>query len=169
MSPVHFHLVINHFSVFAIPVALAFFIFSLRTKSDSARRFSLLALIVVAAMVVPTYFSGEEAEEVVEKFPGISEALIESHEDAGKIAAILTMITAALAVAALVTKDKLASTFNKLVIVSALVSIGGLFNAGRLGGIIRHPEIRSNGDSATSMEYDKEVEDRYEEFEKDHD
>ena len=52
-------------------------------------------------MTVPAYLSGKAAEEVVEELPGVEEERIETHEDAGLLAAITSWALGVLALAGL--------------------------------------------------------------------
>lgn len=139
------HLLLNHISVVGIPIVLAFLAASLWTKSEKILRFSLAMLVVIAAVVLPTYFTGEGAEEVVESVSGISEASIEAHEEAAGVALALTLALGVAALVALVGRTK---TWGKLalgiVFMLGLVAVVSLSYVGHLGGLVRHTELQSS-------------------------
>jgi hypothetical protein len=88
MNWAHVHLLLNHVPV--IGVAFGFFLLLLGVvrKSDELKRASLVVFVVVGALAVPTYLTGEPAEKIVRDLPGVSRALIEQHEDAAMFALI---------------------------------------------------------------------------------
>ncbi len=81
MNQAHFHLLLNHAPIigpaFGIAVLLAGFIF----KSDPVKRAALGIFVLAALLAIPAFLTGEGAEEIVEKLPGVNETLMETHED----------------------------------------------------------------------------------------
>ncbi|MCB0342379.1 MAG: hypothetical protein H6626_15110 [Pseudobdellovibrionaceae bacterium] len=170
MTPVHFHLFINHFPLFTIATATLFFVFAIYRKDPPLRSFALIVLAIVSFMAVPTYFSGEGAEEIVEKMSGYSESLLEAHEEAGEVAMVLSVILGVLAmVTFLMGRRPASSILDKVVVLASIIAIVGLLNAGRLGGLIKHDEIREGSlPVVNSQEVDESNDDRYEGYEEDH-
>lgn len=99
MNFAYLHLVLNHIPISGIPVALVFLVFGLRTNNRGMERLALLVLAVLAIVTAPVFLTGESAEEIMENQPGISELIVESHEDVAKVSLILTFLTGALAAA----------------------------------------------------------------------
>ncbi|MDG0818144.1 hypothetical protein [Bdellovibrio svalbardensis] len=147
MNFAHVHLIMNHIPVVGIPVALVFLAYGIFVGNLSARRFALLVLIGLAAMVLPVYFTGEPAEEVIEHLPGVAESFIESHEDAAKVSLVLTLVSGALAAVALVFQkdDKKGRPMNFAVLGVAGLAVISLAYTANLGGKIRHTELRADG------------------------
>ncbi|MDX2167928.1 MAG: hypothetical protein SF182_12715 [Deltaproteobacteria bacterium] len=149
MSPLtsaQIHLAVNHLPVVTALLALPLLLFGL-TGRAAATRFGLGLLIVAALAAVPASLSGEGAEEVIESYPGVSERLIERHEDAAELALTATLISGAIAAAAVVAQWKavpLAVALARLALVAALASSVLLGRAAHLGGQIRHQEIRAD-------------------------
>jgi predicted permease len=89
------------------------------------------------------FLTGEPAQDAVEKLPGISERVIDRHEDAARIATIVTAAIGALALGALAVYRRRA--LPRSVAVFALVGAVGatafMGYAANLGGQIRHTEI----------------------------
>ena len=83
----------------------------------------------------------------MEHLPGVAESLIEAHEKAAKLALILTLTSGVAAFGALWFQkfEKNARRFNTGVACVTLVSMISLLYTAKLGGEIRHSEIRSAG------------------------
>jgi len=143
----HLHLILNHLPIMTIPVALIFYIYSLRTKNEKLQNFSLIMLIGTAATVLPVFYTGEPAEEIIEGMTSISKKLIHDHEETAEIAFVLTLIAGATASVNLFFKDRLPllkKHGDKLVIGSCIIAIGFLAYAANKGGKINHPELRDS-------------------------
>lgn len=145
MNLAHIHLILNHIPVIGIPVALAFLIYGTYVKNQLTQRFALLVLIGLAAVVLPVYFTGEPAEEVVEHLPGVAESFIEAHEDAAMFSLVLTLLSGATAFIALwFQKDpKKSRLLNFGVMGVASLAVLSLLYTANLGGKVRHTELRS--------------------------
>lgn len=143
MNPAHMHLILNHIPLLTIPMALIFMLYSLYLRDDRFTRFSLMILVLTALTVLPVYFSGDSAEKIVEHLPGVSEELIEAHEEAAEFSLVVTLVTGAIAGAAFIflRQQKFKSILLTAVVCSCLVAVGSLGYAANLGGKIRHPEI----------------------------
>jgi hypothetical protein len=66
---------------------------ALLRKSEELKRVSLGVFVFTALIVLPFYFTGEPAEEVVEHLPGVAEPLIERHENAALFALLIAGVT----------------------------------------------------------------------------
>ena len=86
MDLVHVHLLLNHFPVIGLVLGLLLFIFAFVQRSNELKKVSLGIFVLLAILSIPVYFSGEPAEKSVENFPGVSESIIEQHEDAALVA-----------------------------------------------------------------------------------
>lgn len=147
MNFAHLHLMLNHLPLLTIPMALVFLGHSLSTGHLAARRFAYLVLVLSAATVVPVYFSGEPAEEVVEGLPGVGKPFIEEHEEAAEVSMILTLLAGGTSLIGLfaATEGRRARTISRAVIVLNLVAVASLAYTANLGGKIQHSELRSEG------------------------
>lgn len=150
MNFAHIHLILNHIPVVGIPVALMFLIFGLYQKNSFTQRFALLVLVALAVVALPVYLTGEPAEKVVEHLPGVTESVIEPHEDAAAFSLTLTLLTGVTALAGLwfhqdARKSRL---LNLSVIVLACISVVSLLYTANLGGKIRHTELRSDSSAS---------------------
>jgi hypothetical protein len=127
-------------------------VLSLITKSDDLKRASLIVLLGIALIAIPTYMSGNGAQEAIKSLPGVSKSLIETHEGAALVAIGFMLFTGAFAWLGLWQFRRLARipTWNLAVIlVLTLVSLGLMARASNLGGEIRHAEIRAGQGTVT--------------------
>ena len=155
MNADHLHLVLNHAPLFGVLFGVIALAFALVRRSDDVVRLGLGLILIAGLFVVPTYFSGEEAEDVVEAVAGVSHARIEAHEDAGKLATIGTGALGLLALGALglfwrrpVPRPLVLGTLALSLAVAA-----GIGYTANLGGQIRHPEITGSSPAASGDAY----------------
>jgi MFS family permease len=126
---------------------LLLLIVAILRKSNELINVALIFTILVALWAIPVYLSGEPAEEVVEDLSGISEQMIEEHEERAEIAFIFTEVTGVLALISLIARRFSNNIGQKLTILTLLVLLvsGGLMAwTANLGGKIHHQEIRSD-------------------------
>jgi len=105
-----------------------------------------LILILAAVLVFPAYFSGEGAEHtLMDKVEGIEKSLIHEHEEAALISFILTLFVGALAGVTLFInsgKKKENKFLVYLLMIIGLFALASIAQVAKLGGEIRHTEIR---------------------------
>ena len=170
MNYAHIHLILNHLPLFAGVFGVIILAWGLFRRSDEVQRIGLVLLILNALAEIPVYLTGEPAEEIAEKLPGVSEQIIESHESAAMIALILSLITGVLAVIALASKRLFSGNLALVTVFVALVAglaSGGLMGyTANLGGQVRHSEIR--GDQTLTPVTDKRSETRKKDDDDDH-
>lgn len=153
MNAAHIHLVLTHLPIIGLPLGLGLLVIGMARKAVPLQRTALALLVFFALAVVPVFFSGEGAEHLVERLPGISESLIEKHEDAAGLALGSTLFTGLGAfLSYLLFYKPGGGALSKLTIVSAIFATGALAYVGNLGGQIRHSEIRPEADSRLNME-----------------
>ena len=61
MDLTHIHLLLNHFPTIGYIIGGGLFLLSLITKSDDLKRASLVVLLGIALIAIPTYMSGNGA------------------------------------------------------------------------------------------------------------
>jgi len=153
MDLTHIHLLLNHFPTIGYIIGGGLFLLSLITKSDDLKRASLVVLLGIALLAIPTYMSGNGAQDHIKSLPGVSKSLIEAHEGAALVAIGFMLFTGAFAWLGLWQFRRLARipAWNLAVIlVLTLVSFGLMARASNLGGEIRHEEIRAAQGTVTS-------------------
>jgi len=147
MNDAHFHLVFNHFPIIVPIVGMLILIVGFFVDSDVVKRTAFGVFIFGAIMTFPAMFTGEGAEEVAEKLPGITHDIIHEHEEKAEVFAILSYILGLLSIGALWASLKQKSFANILSIVVLLLGLVGFYlgrQVGTSGGEIRHTEIRAN-------------------------
>lgn len=147
MNLAHIHLILNHIPLIGMGVTVLLLIVALLRRSKELTIVSLIFVVLVALWAIPVYLTGEPAEEIIEEMTGVSENLIEEHEEQAEAAFIVTEITGALALIALLVSlysDRFRQKLAVLTLIALLISGGLMAWTANLGGKIRHPEIRSD-------------------------
>ncbi|HTR37336.1 MAG TPA: hypothetical protein VMH80_15630 [Bryobacteraceae bacterium] len=147
MDLTHIHLLLNHFPTIGTIIGGGLFVMSLLMKSDDLKRASLVILLGIALLAIPTYMSGNGAQDAIKSLPGVSKALIEAHEGAALVGMAFMLATGAFAWLGLWQFRRLARVPNwnlTVILILTLVSFGLMARASNMGGEIRHEEIRSS-------------------------
>lgn len=146
MNPAHLHLLLNHAPVIGAIGAVLLLAYALLRRSPELTGAGLGVLVLVAVAGIVVYLTGDPAEEVVEDLAGVSETIIESHEEAAMIATIILSAAGVVALAGLITSRRHSTGVPKGFAVSALLlavaSAAAMGYTANLGGMIRHTEIR---------------------------
>lgn len=156
MSTTQIHLALNHLPVLLSVIGALILLVGLLRKNTTVIQTALFLLIAAALFALPVYFTGEGTEDSVENLPGVSENLIEEHEEMGLIALTLISVTGIIALISLAVKSKIVLS-RRIALVSliiAFISFGDFAQTAHLGGQIRHTELRSN--SAMQVNSDNE-------------
>lgn len=157
MDPVHIHLLLNHAPIIGFYVGVALLVYALFRKSEEVMVTAFIALALSALAAVPVYLTGEPAEDAVERLPGVAKALIEEHEDAGKLSIIAAIGSGILALASLIfsRRGQLGKALIWVTLAVSLVSAVLMARTGNLGGQIRHSEIRTDRSSQQTTQGEK--------------
>jgi uncharacterized membrane protein len=144
MSGAHLHLIVNHIPVLGAVFGLLLLAYGLVRRNDGVVRASLWTLAIVGLAGLAAYLTGEPAEEIVEELPGISEAILERHEEAALLATIGGGIVGLAALAGLLVHRArpVANGFSAVMLLLTLGLFGGMAWTANLGGQIHHAEIR---------------------------
>ncbi len=157
MNLAHLHLLINHFPTVGMIVALGLFLGSLIGKSEDLKRASLVVFFGLGLITIPTYMSGNAAQETLCKVDptrpevpcpdvNVSRAAIETHRNAALLGFVFMEITGAVAWLGLWQYRRLSRVRGgtlTAVLVLSIVTFGLMANAANIGGAIRHSEIIS--------------------------
>ena len=151
MSLTHLHLLLNHFPVIGTLIGVAFLASAVIRKSSELSKVSLGLFAVIGVVTLIVFFTGEPAEERIEKLPDFSESITEKHEEFALLATIVVSAIGAVAVAllALFRGRELPRQITLVAFALAIVGGGMMGYTAMLGGQVRHTEIRSG--SATSV------------------
>jgi uncharacterized membrane protein len=147
MDSTHLHLILTHFPIVGTAIGIGILAYGHFSKSNEIKKVALVTFVLMAILTIPVFLTGEEAEETVEHIAGVSEELIENHEELAEKAIWLMGFLGVLSLINLLTIIKKLSFAKMISIITLIVSIGtfGLFaKVGSNGGEIRHSEIRTN-------------------------
>jgi hypothetical protein len=144
MNWVHIHLLLNHLPVIGIVLVIPILAWGFGRRSEEVIRLGLVLLAALAAVTIVVYVTGEPAEEAAEGLAGVSESLIERHEEAALLATSAFAAIGALALGGLIRfrRRPIPRRFAALVLALALIPAGMVGWTANLGGQIRHTEIR---------------------------
>ena len=145
MNQAHLHMVVNHFPIVGIIIGMIVLGVGIATKSALSKRIGGLILIGSSLFTFPSFETGEGAEEIVENLPGVSENLIEKHEELAEQFMGFVWAIILIGVLSLLSEWKMKKFTNWLYISLFVISISATYFAkqvGTSGGEIRHTEIR---------------------------
>jgi uncharacterized membrane protein len=146
MNAAQLHLIFTHLPIVGLGFVILINLISLfYYKSQDFYKLTLWLYVVLGVFALLAYITGDGAEEIMKTYPGITEDIIEPHENLALIFFICLMITSAVAIAGLYytkTKENLLKRFTIYLLIAgiflSLVAIG----TGTTGGNIRHTEIK---------------------------
>ena len=147
MDSTHLHLILNHFPIIGTIIGTGVMAYGYFTQSAPTKKAALFTWVVMALVAIPVFLTGEPAEETVEGIAGISETMIEAHEEAAEMA---IWVMEALGIFSLIalfwrgSSEKQNKTMTGIAFALSLVTFALMARTGYLGGQIRHTEISGN-------------------------
>lgn len=157
MNATHLHLLLNHVPVLGTVIGLGLFAFASWRRSEDIKRAALGLFVMAALVAIPTYLTGEPAEDSVESLPGVSHPLVERHEDAAAVALTGVLVLGVLALVGLIwfrRQRPVPAWFGICTLLAALIVSGLMGWTANLGGQVRHTEIRAASTSALASHGD---------------
>ncbi len=151
MDSTHLHLILNHFPIIGTLIGTGVMVFAYLYHAEPTKKAALWIWVVMAVIAIPVFLTGEPAEETVEGLAGVSETMIEQHEEAAQIAIWLMEALGVFSLVALFAGfryEVFTKTMTSIALVLSLITFGMMARTGYLGGQIRHTEIRK-GQSET--------------------
>ncbi|HET6342161.1 MAG TPA: hypothetical protein VFG78_08250 [Gemmatimonadota bacterium] len=143
MNAAHIHLMLNHVPLFGTMAVTILLVVALVLRQQGVARAGLVVALLTALVAVVVYLTGEPAEELVENLPGVSETVMESHEEIALVATITLGAFALVALYGLLAFRHGASMrFTKVLLFLSLLPLASMAYTAYLGGQIRHSEIR---------------------------
>ena len=143
MDAAHLHLALNHVPVVGVPLVMLLLGWGLLRRNREIVRLAFGALALMALATAFVYLTGEPTEELVEGLAGVSEPLLERHEEAAQLTIILVGILGIAGLFGLVfTRQRSPFRYGLLVLVLSVLPVAALARTANLGGQVRHPEIR---------------------------
>lgn len=166
MDATHLHLLLNHFPIIGSLLGIGLMAYGYLTSSEQVKKAALWTWAAMAVVAIPVFLTGEPAEESIEGIAGVSEALIEEHEEAATIAIWLMEALGLLSLIMLLmgwNKERLSKPIVLIATVLSLATFAAMARTGYLGGQIRHSEIRNgialqNSENATDTGIGNELE-----------
>lgn len=145
MNSVQIHLALTHVPVILSFVGMIILVAAFFMKNATLTKTSYIVLLIAGIVTLPVFLTGEGTEEAVEHLPGVSDNLIERHEEVAKLAMIFIGVAGVAALTALLSfRWQIASRVFKTIVLLLAITSGGLMaQTAHLGGQIRHTEIRS--------------------------
>jgi len=144
MNSAHFHLMFTHLPLVGLGFAIITNLFALYWKSNDVKKFSLWVYVIVGVGALLAYFTGDGSEEVMTTYPGITEQLIEPHEQVALWFLIGLLVLSAAALAGLYLSKPGKINLQKLTLITLfaamILSVVAVQTASS-GGKIRHTEI----------------------------
>lgn len=144
MNDAHLHMIFNHFPIIGTIFGFCVLLAGILLKNKSVQQTAYVVLIAVAFFSLLSMRTGEGAEEIAEEL-GISHDMIHEHEEIAEKFALLSYLTGAIALLALITSIKNHAKAKLLSFVTLFLSFGAAILAqpvGTSGGELRHTEIR---------------------------
>jgi len=142
------HLMFNHWPLILIAVGFFVLLIGDRKLLMPYKTLGLTLLVLAALFTIPTQFSGEGAEHILEEIGAGSEHdLIEKHETLGFFSAMLAYALGILSFISLIMVHNTHVFFGRLrkfIVLLAGVGIILMAITAHSGGEIRHTEIRIN-------------------------
>jgi hypothetical protein len=150
----HLHLMINHLPILGSVFALLLVLWGTARGSREVRRLALWVALLAGLSVYPAHFTGDEAHEQVEEYPGFDHDATHEHEEAADWALFVMLFTAGAAGATLFlgrgTRTE-PGWARGAVLLGLVASVATVARAGWVGGEIRHEEIRGPLTSAPTI------------------
>lgn len=146
MNSTHLHLMITHLPIFGSILGALVLGYGIWSKSSQTTSAAYLIFMISAIGAGIAYLTGEEAEETVENIAGVSQNIIEQHEDFAIYALIGLIVLGVASLISLIVAYKRKSLTKYAAIATLIVSLISFIliaRTGYLGGQIRHTEINS--------------------------
>jgi len=144
----HVHMILNHFPTIGFVITLAFFIFGLMRDNTVIKRTCLAAFTICGILGAPTYVTGAAAMWALTDPPilNVTKAAINAHRDMALLSLFGLAATGATAYFEL-WRFRYLGRFSKTslnaVLGLAIITLGIMAETGHRGGLINHPEIRT--------------------------
>jgi len=144
----HVHMILNHFPTVGLVVTLVFYLAALFMNNDVMKRGSLAAFAICGILGAPTYVTGAAAMWALTQPPmeGITHAAIDSHRDMALLTLFglaFTGVSAWMELWRYRYIGRFSNTSLFVVLVFAVITLGVMAETGHRGGLINHPEIRT--------------------------
>jgi uncharacterized membrane protein len=140
----HVHIMINHFPIILTIVGTVALLFAMLRGQRTSWLYGTISLALAALTVIPSYFTGEPAEEALHRPWWLTRGTIHAHESAAKISGILVLVAGLVAViiwrrlVRYPREVKLPGALRAAVLIPAIAASAAIGYASWLGGKIVH-------------------------------
>jgi len=141
MDQTHLHLITNHVAIIGTFFAAIVLILGLLSNTVQTRVASFILMLISSIGAFITFRTGHEAEESVEHIKGVSEYVIEQHEEFAETALWFIALLAIASIIGLYAAKKNLSAEKKIswvILLISLMSFAIFAWTGYLGGKIMH-------------------------------
>lgn len=147
MNDAHLHMIVNHFPIIGTIFGLGILITGVLLKNNSVKNTAYVLFVVSAIFAAFSIGTGDGAEDIAEKLPGVTKQIIHEHEELAEKLAILLYILGLVSIGGIFLNIKNHAKAKLVSIIAIIVGIVAVFFAvevGTSGGEVRHTEIRTN-------------------------
>ena len=147
MNAAHIHLLTVHLPVVLCPLVAVLLAVGALRSSDGLQRVGYVVLIVAAAAGAVAFYSGPSAFDLLQEKLAEERSLVEDHAAIARAAFIATLVTAAIAIQALLQfaqEEPPARWLRRTILIGTLLACYLMAWSAHLGGHIRHPETRDS-------------------------
>ena len=155
MNSTYLHLLLNHFPIVGTLMGSGLFLWGIIKRQAQLQSIAAGILVFMAIIALPVYLTGEPAEETVENLPGISETMMELHEESANLAIWIMGITGIISLIAIILhrqKHRFSGKTYLIAFILSILTFGAMVRTGYYGGRIRHSEIRDANAGNTGNE-----------------
>ena len=153
MNDAHLHLVMNHFPIIGPILGFGILLTGIILKNNSVKNTAYVLFIVSAIFASFSMGTGEGAEEIAEKLPGVTKQIIHEHEEMAEKLAIVLYLLGVISLGGLFLSYKKSAKVKWVSFAALVVAVVGIFLAkevGTSGGEVRHTEIRTDTTSVST-------------------
>jgi uncharacterized membrane protein len=150
VNTAHVHLLLNHFPTIGTILGFGLLLLAYVRNNDHMKQVSLEVFFVIALITLPTYLSGNVAQQAIQDDPTVSKERIAVHQDAAALASVFMGLTGILAWCGLWQLRRSArppAATVAAVLLLSVVTIALMTRAANIGGEIHHAEIRPAGEA----------------------
>jgi hypothetical protein len=146
MNGAYLHLVINHIPIVGMPFAFFLLLFGLIRKSKELVQAGFVTLIILGIGAYPVVKTGGMAAHTIWGMPGVTRETIHAHAEAADWGFWGSIILGLFSLGGFWVTAKsreISKTWTAIALVGALWVSSIMAMVAHLGGLIRHPEIRT--------------------------
>ena len=162
MNDAHLHIAVNHFPIIGMVFGLGILTAGLVLKNNSVKNTAYFVFIATTIFAMISTFTGEGAEEIVEKLPNVTKEMIRKHHKMAWKFATVVFVTGFFSLISLyfsVKKNSFERYTSIITLVLALVGVFLSIQTATTGGEMRHTEIRKDfvvpADTKSDEDHDK--------------